>query len=209
MSERAVLEAQSRTVLGKKVKNLRRAGRIPATIYGHGLPSESIDIDGRAFRRVHTSAGDNQLVDLVLNGSDRRPVLIHSTQVDPRRNTAMHVEFYQANLKEKLTANIPIHLVGEAPATRHGMLLLTNLDTIEVECLPDDLPHQVEVDISALEDVGASIHVRDLPLASDKCEVKTPADDVVVHVVAQQAGPEEVSEAQEEAPATEEAPTQE
>lgn len=202
MSERTVLEAQSRTVVGKKVKRLRSAGRIPATIYGHKVQSETIDVDARSFRQVHSSAGDNQLIDLVLNGKDRRPVLIHATQIDPRRNKALHIEFYQANLREKLTAHIPIHLVGEAPASRRGLMLLSNLDAIEVECLPDDLPQQLEVDVSSLEDVGAAIHVRDLDLDLAKCELKTPGDEVVIHVVATQAGTEEEGEAATDAETT-------
>jgi len=132
MAERTVLEAKSRTVIGKKVKHLRRSGRIPATVYGHDVESVSIDIDARAFRHVHGSAGDTQLIDLVLDGSKPRPVLIHSTQIDPRRHTAMHIEFYQANLLEKLTARIPVHLEGEAPASRHGLMVLSTLDYIEL-----------------------------------------------------------------------------
>jgi len=100
MADRAVLDANSRTIIGKKVKNLRRQGRIPATVYGHAVTPASIDIDARAFRTVHSKAGDNQLIDLIVDGSAARPVLIHTTQVDPRRNTAIHVEFYQANLSE-------------------------------------------------------------------------------------------------------------
>lgn len=200
MAERTVLEAKPRTVVGKKVKHLRRSGRIPATVYGHDVESESIDIDARAFRTVHSTAGDNQLIDLVLDGKRARPVLIHDTQIDPRRNVAIHVEFYQANLLEKLTARIPIHLMGEAPASRHGLLVLSILDAIEVECLPTDLPPNIEVDISDLEEVGAAVHVRDLLLDRTKCEVKTEGDEVVVHVAA----PQVVVEEEEELEAAEE-----
>lgn len=184
MADRAVLEATTRSVIGKKVKNLRRTGRIPATVYGHDVESVSIDVDARAFRHVHTVAGDNQLVDLVLDGARARPVLIHTTQIDPRRHTAMHVEFYQANLREKLTARIPVHLTGEAPASRHGLMVLTTLDTIEMECLPTDLPPNIEIDISELSEVGDAIHVRDLTIDREKCSLKVEEDEVVVHVVA-------------------------
>ena len=201
MADRAVLEANSRSVIGKKVKNLRRAGRIPATVYGHDVESVSIEVDARAFRHVHHVAGDTQLVDLVLDGKAARPVLIHTTQIDPRRNTAMHVEFYQANLKEKLTARIPVHLEGEAPASRHGLMVLSSLDFIELECLPTDLPPDIQVDISELRDVGDAIHVRDLTLDREKCALKVGEDEVVVHVVAPQVMREE--EEAEEAPAAE------
>ncbi|HEV3311663.1 MAG TPA: 50S ribosomal protein L25 [Chloroflexota bacterium] len=211
MADRALLEAQTRTITGKKVKHLRRAGRIPATVYGHAVEPATIDVDARAFRQVHSAAGDTQLVDLVLDGTRARPVLIHSTQIDPRRHTAMHVEFYQANLKEKLTARIPIHIVGESPATRHGLMVLSTLDAVDVECLPTDLPANIEIDISGLNEVGDAIHVRDLALDREVCEVKTAEDDVVVHVVAPHVVEEEevVEEAAEEGAEGVEAPAAE
>lgn len=195
MASRAVLEAKSRSITGKKVKQIRRGGRIPATVYGHGIQSLSLDIDARSFRHVHTVAGDTQLVDLVVDGKRPRPVLIHTTQIDPRRNTAMHVEFYQANLNEKLTARIPIHMVGEAPAARHGLMILSTLDTVELECLPTDLPATIEADISQLSEVGDSIHVRDLAFDREKCELKVGDDEVVIHVVAPQMRAEDEEEA--------------
>lgn len=207
MADRAVLEASSRQIFGKRVKRLRRQGRIPATVYGHDVRPESIEVDARAFRVVHGSAGDNQLIDLVLDGKRARPVLIHSTQVDPRRNTALHVEFYQANLRQKLTAHIPIHLVGEAPAVRQGLLALSVLDSVELECLPTDLPPFIEVDVSGLEEVGAAIHVGDLRIDEEKCELKTPRDEVIVHIVAPQVRAEEEEEVAPAAEAEEEGAT--
>jgi large subunit ribosomal protein L25 len=202
MADRAVLEATTRTLTGKKVKQIRRLGRIPATVYGHKVQSVSIDVDARAFRQIHTSAGDNQLIDLVLDGKHARPVLIHTTQIDPRRNTAMHVEFYQANLKEKLSARIPIILTGEAPAARHGLMVLNSMDSIEMECLPTDLPHDISVDISNLSEVGDAIHVRDLELDREKCALKMAEDEIVVHVVAPQVVREDTEEGEGETAAS-------
>src|SRR5581483_1854853 len=150
--------------------------RIPATVYGHNVKSVTIDVDARQFRHVHHVAGDTQLIDLVLDGHKARPVLIHTTQIDPRRNTAMHVEFFQANLKEKLTARIPIQVVGEAPAARHGLMILHNLETIEMECLPTDLPPDIQVDVSGLSEVGDAIHVRDLDLDRELVSLKVSED---------------------------------
>ncbi len=195
MPDRVALEARSRSLLGKKVKHLRRQGTIPGTVYGHNIPSESIEVDAREFRSVHAAAGDNQLVDLLLEGQRPRPVLIHATQIDPRRNTALHVEFYQANLREKLTARIPIHLIGESPAVKNGLMVLSVLDGIDLECLPTDLPHFLEVDIAQLENVGDAVHVRDLAIDLDKCDVKTDLDEMVVLIAAPQAAPEEATEA--------------
>jgi large subunit ribosomal protein L25 len=186
MADRTVLEATTRTLTGKKVKQMRRGGRIPATVYGNKIESVSIDVDARAFRHVHHVAGDTQLIDLVLDGAKARPVLIHSTQVDPRRNTAMHVEFFQANLLQKLTAHIPIRLFGDAPATKHGFMVMHSFDTVEVECLPNDLPQDLQVDISGLTEVGDAIHIRDLDIDRAKVAIALGEDEVVVHVVAPQ-----------------------
>ncbi len=203
MADRIKLEARHRTVLGKKVKQIRRMGNLPATVYGHEVVPESIEVDARMFRTAYTAAGDNQLIDLVVDGKRPRPVLVHSTQIDPRRNVAIHVEFYQANLKEKLTAHIPIHVVGEAPALREGLMVLSVLDSVELECLPTDLPHDIEVDVSSLAAVGDAIHVGDLQVDRSKCEIKTDPEEVVVLIAAPQAREEEavVEEAEEGAEA--------
>jgi large subunit ribosomal protein L25 len=199
MADRITLEARKRTVLGKKVKQIRRLGKLPATVYGHEVSPESIEVDSRSFRTAYTAAGDNQLIDLVLEGQRPRPVLVHSTQIDPRKNVAIHVEFYQANLREKLTAHIPIHLVGEAPAVKEGLTVLLVLDSVELECLPTDLPHDIEVDISGLAAVGESIHVGDLQVDRTKCEIKTDPEEVVVLISAPQVQEEEeVAEEAEE-----------
>lgn len=199
MADRIQLEARKRTVLGKKVKQLRRLGKLPATVYGHEVSPESIEVDARSFRTAYTTAGDNQLIDLVVEGQRPRPVLVHSTQLDPRRNVAIHVEFYQANLSEKLTAHIPIHLIGEAPALKEGLMMLSVLDSVELECLPTDLPHDIEVDVSSLMAMGDSIHVADLQVDRAKCEIKTDPEEVVVLISAPQAREEEeVAEEAEE-----------
>ena len=114
---------------------------------------------------------------------------------------AIHVEFYQANLKEKLTAHIPINVVGEAPAVREGLMVLTVLDAVELECLPTDLPHDIEVDISGLAAVGDAIHVSDLQIDRSKCELKTDLDEVVVLISAPQAREEEAEVTEEGAEA--------
>lgn len=194
MPDRVQLSAHPRSVIGKRVKHLRRQGYVPATVYGHDVSPLSIQVDAREFRAVHIAAGDAQLIDLVIDSQPARPVIIHSTQIDPRRNTTMHVEFYQANLRQKLTASIPIHITGESPATKQGAMVLPVLDHLVVECLPDDLPAQIELDVSGLTEVGDALHVRDIPIDHSRVEVKANEDDVVVKIEAPQAGIEEVEE---------------
>src|SRR5947209_236488 len=123
MADRVRLDARPRTILGKRVKELRRRGRVPATVYGHNVSPLSIDVDAREFRSAHMVAGDAQLIDLIVDGQIARPVIVHSTQIDPRRNTTMHVEFYQANLRVKMTASIPIQVTGDSPASKQGAMV--------------------------------------------------------------------------------------
>jgi large subunit ribosomal protein L25 len=201
MADRTVLEAQSRTVLGKKVKNLRKLGRIPATVYGHKLEAQTIELDARHFRAMYSAAGDAQLFDLVIDKKRAHPVLVQRIQLDPKRNTVLHVEFHQANLREKLIAHVPIHLVGESPVTRLGMMVLSELDSLEVECLPTNIPNSIEIDISQLTEAGSSIHVRDLDVDTSTVTVRSDPDELLVHVAAARGSEEQLEETAAEAPA--------
>jgi large subunit ribosomal protein L25 len=191
MPDRIVLHASPRTIMGKKVKRLRQQGILPATVYGHHVAPQSIQVDGREFRTVYHTAGKAQLVDLIIENQRPRPVLIQNIQIDPRRNVIIHVEFYQTNPREKVTANVPIRVVGEAPAERAGGIVLTVLDTIEVECLPADLPSHIDVDVSGLTEINAAVHVRDLAIDRSRVDVKSDPDEVVVKIEAPQMGVEE------------------
>lgn len=196
MAKRHSLEVEARTAFGNKVKQLRRDGLIPANIYGHNVESTAVSVDGRSFMSTFKLVGETGLVDLkVSSESTARPVLVHSMLKDPVTGALLHVDFYQVNLKEKLTAAVPLHFTGESPLvkTKAG-ILLEMLQEVEVESLPTDIPSSIEVDTSSIEEIDEGIFVRDLPLPAG-VEIKTDGDEMVCKVGAAQMADEPEDEA--------------
>jgi large subunit ribosomal protein L25 len=157
------LEAKKRDIVGKQVKQLREEGMIPAVVYGHGVEAKNVAVDFRAFEKTLRQAGESSLVDLAINGDEAVKVLIQDVQYDPLRSTVIHADFRQVNMKEKLEANVILKLVGEAPAVKTlGAILVRNIGTIGVRCLPQYLVHEIEVDLSVLKNFDDSIKVGDI-----------------------------------------------
>lgn len=215
------LTATHRTETGKKVKHLRRDGRIPATVYGKSVKSASISVSADEFLSVYEKAGETGLIELAID-NQKRSVLVHSVQRHPVSHSALHVEFHQVDLKEKVHANIPIEHTGESPAiAQHLGVLLTVLSEIEVEALPTDLPEKITVDISRLAEVNGELKVADLsipqevkvltdteltvvkigPLVTKEAEVQAAADATAAAAAAAQAAaaPIEGEKAEEKA----------
>jgi large subunit ribosomal protein L25 len=160
--DKLILEATPRTERGKKTAKLRAEGFVPAVAYGHDLKGESVTIDLKSLTKVYHQAGGNKLVDLKLGGKSRG-ALIHDVQLDGRTGAIIHVDLYLVRMNEVLSAEIPLHFTGESTAVYQGEgTLVKNLETIEVECLPADLPEMIEVDISVLDDFDKTITVADL-----------------------------------------------
>ncbi len=179
--KRHQLTAQPRTVVGHKVKQLRAAGQLPATVYGKGIPSVSVTVDTKIFTKLLGEVGETGLTDLTV-GKEVRPVLVSNVQRDPVRGEFLHVEFRQVNLKEKVKANIPVEFTGESPAIAQNLGVLVNVtDEIEVEALPDHLPDHIQVDVSLLTEVGSEITVGSIKLSSD-VSILTDAEQVVVKI---------------------------
>ncbi len=182
MAERTELKADIRELLGKKVRRLRAAGILPATVYGHNVNPLSIQINARDFRMLLRSQGRTQLINLLVGSERPRPVFIKQTAVDAKRNALLHVEFFQANLLEKVTTHLPLHFEGESPAVREGGILLTLLDHVDIECLPDDVPAGgIEVDISQIIEINGTIHVSALTIPGN-VTLLTPVDEIVAKV---------------------------
>jgi len=158
------LSVQSRTVVGRKVKKLRKEGILPGNIYGKQIKSHSIQLDLKAFLPVYKEVGETGLIELKVDKEEKtRPVLIHNLQVNPVSDLPINVDFYQVDLKQAITANIPVELVGVAPATTQNLgILIQPTNEIEVEALPADLPEKFEVDVTKLAEVGQTIKVSDL-----------------------------------------------
>jgi len=191
--EQIELQTQKREVLGKKVKNLRREGLIPAVLYGHDIESLPLQIEERELNRVLTQAGGHRLIALKI-GRAKNPqmALAREVQWDVITSRPLHVDFYAVVMTEKITTAVPLTLVGEAPAAdQAGVILLQGLDEIEIECLPGDLIEAIEVDLSALKEMDQAIYVKDLRV-SPAVEILTDPEELVAKVA--WAAPEEVEE---------------
>lgn len=180
--EQTPLVAEKRTVLGRKVKALRREGVVPAHIFGHKVKTEHVQVKLADFKKVFEKVGETGIVDLTI-GSDKRPVLIRSTQVHPLTDDLLHIDFYQVNLSEKVKVNVPLEIIGEAPAVEKKIgLLLTPVTEVEVEALPADLPESIEVDISHFVNIDDEIKVKDLKVDRAKVTILTDEEIVVAQI---------------------------
>ncbi len=180
--EKIVLKATERTAHGKKLTALRAAGSVPAVAYGHGMKSESLLLDRKEVERAYHMAGGNKIVALKVGDHQAKNALMSHVQHDALRGFITHVDFYLVRMDEELKAEVPLHFIGESLAVYQGEgTLLKNLETIEIECLPGDLPDGVEVDITALDDFEKTITVADLKL-SDKIKLLTNPDSLVAKV---------------------------
>ena len=203
------LNVNPRPVLGKKVKRLRREGIIPANVYGRALDSVAIQVARDDLVRVVRSAGRNEIIYLRLDGEEPRPTFVRQIQRNPVTDAILHVDFYQISLAEKVRIEVPLALVGTAPAEQtYGGTLLHSLDSITVEGLPGDIPSVIEVEVSGLEEIDASIHVGELSV-SDQVTVLSDPEVVVAKIAPPHVEKEVEEEVVEEEEAAEEAAPEE
>jgi large subunit ribosomal protein L25 len=193
--EKLYLSANKRELLGKQVKTLRSKGVLPGNIYGKGLESVAVSLPEKEFRVISRSAGETGVVYLKIEGEDKdRPVLIHSISKHPITRALIHADLYQVNLREKTTANVPIIMVGENELEKNGeALIMQVLNEIEVEALPTDIPHEFQIDITSLLEIGQSIKVSDLNYDREKVEIKMDTEENVL-IVQEAQMPEESEE---------------
>ena len=192
MAQFPVLKVDKRTVTGRKVKQLRRQGLIPANVFGKKIKSFPIQTDSKTFIKIFDEVGETGIVDVSV-GEEKYPCLITGYAADPVTGNILHVDFHNVSLKEKVTATIPLHVVGEAPAVKNeGGVLNQSLHEIEVEALPTDLPEAIEIDVTHLENIGDAIAIKDIKFDS-KLEVKVDVETVVL--VINEPAKEEVVEA--------------
>lgn len=177
------LSATGRDVLGKKVKSLRREGITPANLYGHNVASTALQIDTDELKRALARAGKSSLVSLKVDGGKRpRMVIFRDVQRHPLTRSLLHVDLYQVRMEEKIKIAVSLAFINEAPAIRdRGGILVQNMSSIEVECLPADMPHSFEVDLSILEEIDQAIHVKDLSVA-DSVTILTDGEQSIVQI---------------------------
>ena len=179
MSHKVVLQATKRDVIGKQVGALRRAGKLPAVLYGHQIKSIPIMLDPLEVSRTLAHLTSSSLVTIDLDGQEY-PALVRDKQVDfMKNNRLMHLDFQVISLTEKIRAKVGIELVGKAPAVKDFFAVIaTGLTELEVECMAQALPERIVVDISGLAEIGDGIHVRDIVLP-DMVEVLDDKDEMI------------------------------
>jgi len=176
-------------------KDLRKQKKIPSIMYGHGIENISLTLDHEAFRKVFKDAGSNTIIDLEVPGGKKHKVLVQDIQKDPVYDTFQHVDFLAVQMTEKLITEIPFEFTGESNAVKNfGGILVTNMDEVEVRCLPGDLVHSIIIDLSKLENIGDSIHLEDITIPKG-LEVQSDMASMIVTVQAA------TEEKEEEAPA--------
>ncbi|HEX5015054.1 MAG TPA: 50S ribosomal protein L25 [Candidatus Limnocylindrales bacterium] len=196
-SSRPQLAAEPRYILGKKVASLRRAGRLPGVVFGHGVDSTSVSVDTHDFEQLRRHTGPNALVDLKVSGGKPQPVLIHGVQVHPVTRRPLHVDLFVVRMTEELTVDVPLVPTGTARAVvDDGGTLLHQIESVRIRALPDHLPQSIEYSIESLVDFDASIHVRDLEIPAD-VTLLTDLDEVIAKVQAPRVEVEEVPVAAE------------
>lgn len=201
--ENPKLSGTLRTVTGRKVKKLRQAGQIPATIYGQAMTPISVQFAALELDKIFEHAGESTLVEINID-KDTYPVLFKNPQFHPVLGDLIHIDCYQVNLKEKIVASVPLELIGESLAVKNGNILVPVTDEVEIEALPADLPEKIEVDISSLEEIGQKISVSDLQVDKDLIEIKTDPEQVIAIIEEPKVEEEPVEEevAPEDVPAT-------
>ncbi|MBM4447806.1 MAG: 50S ribosomal protein L25 [Chloroflexi bacterium] len=219
--EELMLQATHRQVLGKKTRFLRRQGLTPAHLYGHDVKSVALQCDTDKLKNLVAHAGRTRLVTLEVDDEKARSVFVREIQRDAISQELLHVDFYQVKRTEKIAFDVPIVLVGEAPAMKFkGRMIIHGLNSLSIECLPTIVPPQIEVDITHLEDIEQAIHVKDIVLDPEITVHEDPEQLVVkVSEVAvkeeveaapvveeAEAVAEEAAEVKAEAPAEEEKP---
>jgi len=181
--ETITLKVANREVLGKEVKALRREGITPANIFGHGIESQAVQTDTVEAQKVLAKAGTTHLISLRLPAKkESHRVLVKKVQRDIITGKLLHIDFYQVRMKDKVRVAVPLIFQGESPASdRKDLMLLESLSSLEVECLPDDIPESIPVDLSELAEAGDHLLVSDLTL-SDGITVLTHPEEVLARV---------------------------
>jgi large subunit ribosomal protein L25 len=179
---RPTLVAEHREVTGKHVNRLRKEGRLPAVVYGHGEASSNVSVDAHEFDLLRKHTGPNALVDLSIDGKKAQPVLINSVQVHPVHRRPLHADLFLVRMTEELTVDVPLVPTGESAAIAQlGGTLLHPTETVRVRALPDHLPQSIEYSIESLVDFESALHVSDLTIPGD-VTLLTEADEIIAKV---------------------------
>ncbi len=199
------LAVARRETLGKSVRALRRQGITPVHLFGRGVGSLALECPTSGLIRVLAEAGQTRLVGLKITGErKRRSVLVRGVQVSPVKSELLHVDFFEVSLAERVRVDVPIVLTSEAPVTKQKeYILVQDMDTLSVECLPADMPNEAVLDLEVLTESDQTIKISDIDLGDDVTILDDP-EYVVVRISVLRLAEEEVAEEEAvEAPAAE------
>lgn len=187
------LEAQNREVLGSRVKKLRRDGYVPAVLYGKGQETLPLQVSLKDFNKAFKMAGESTLVYVNVNGQSY-PTIIHDVARDPVKDNILHADFYKVRLDEKIKTKVPVIFIGESPAVKElGGIFIRNVNELEVEALPQNLPHELTIDISVLKNFGDKIIIADLKKSlGTLAELTTEDNDAIIATVQEPMSEEEL-----------------
>ncbi len=161
------LKAEARSTTGKGLGQLRRQGFVPAVVYGKGVEADPIQIEAKVLRKVLAQAGTHQLIALQIGSKKPRMTLARDIQIDAVKRNVVHVDFYAVNMREKVTAEVPLVFVGVSPAVKDlNGILVHGLSEVEIECLPADLVSSIEVNVEGLTELDGMLTVADLVVPS-------------------------------------------
>ncbi|MFH1366412.1 MAG: 50S ribosomal protein L25 [Patescibacteria group bacterium] len=181
--EELILKAKTRKIRGKENKKLRKNQTLPAVVYGHAIKSASVAVNYSDFQKVYTKAGESSLIDLIID--DRKPVkaIIQDIQYDAATGQIIHADFHQVTMTEKITTEVVLKFINEAPAVKElAGVLVKNMDRVKITCLPADLVHQIEIDLAVLKTFDDIIYIKDLKIP-EKIEILEKSDEAVVKVL--------------------------
>lgn len=176
------LHADERTILGKKVKLLRKEGKIPAHVFGNTKEVEHVTVDLKEFAAVYDQAGETGVIELKIGTEKNRPVMVKDSQYHPVTGQLLHIDFFQVNLNVAVTVPVPVVLIGDEPELVHSgeAIVLQTISELQVEALPGDLIDQIEVNISVLKEIDDAILVETLNYDRSKLTVHAEPTEVVV-----------------------------
>lgn len=183
MADTQKIAIKPRTLTGKRVSRLRRAGVLPGVVFGLHKDSTPVETDMHSFELGYRKWGNTTLVSLEGLSDGEVPALIHDVTRSTLTGRLLHVDFLRVSLTEKVHAAVPLHFVGESPAVKGGGVLVHAKSEINVEAFPQDIPHAIEVDLTKLLEIDDSLYVRDLVVEAGKVEILDEADELVVRVV--------------------------
>jgi large subunit ribosomal protein L25 len=198
MANQTELAVTHREVTGKAAKHLRKAGLIPANIYGHKEASEAVQIDGAAFEKLRRARKTSGIISLHMGDSAKtQTALVRHIQRNPINGKILHIDFFRVSLTERIVMKVPLHTVGEAPGVKNeNGVLLHLLDALEVECAAQDIVNAFDVDVTSLEHIDDTLHASDVKMPQG-FKLVTDPEEAIVKIAATRA--EKVEEAEEAA----------